>query len=244
MNCITKILRWDVISLGLLSASLLAFSSCPRKPSADTENKLMTEPEAIAAEISGTITFDGLWFREELGGSGTRRLDVGEIVTIVGEKKPNPENTDRIYTPIRLSDGTGGWVSHWFVIPESIPAVLTKNAKIYSEPKLSKLTTSPELEAMHIVAIGAEGDTNGFIRVSCATPEGYARLDEYIKAELVSENEDDILAAHLYKLAMEAEDEDMKAEFLESASQLRSPAFAIAIENAQGESPKASLPPS
>lgn|GEM_PF-2567560 len=241
MKCAAGIIRYAVL-LGLLSAGLLAFSSCVPKSSKGEENRSaaeseVTEPEAaepeeIETEIPGTITFDGLLFREEPGGRGTRQLDVGEVVAIVGEKKPDPENTDRIFTPIRLSDGEEGWVSHWFVIPESTPAVLTRNAKIYSEPKLSKLSTDPELEAMHIVAIGTEGDTNGFIRINYATPDGYARLDDYIKAELVSENEDDILAAHLYKLAMAAEDEGRKAEFLESASQLRSSAFGIAIKNA------------
>lgn len=219
-----------IMSLFLLACSPSSTNESTTDAIPDTTESQIVEIAKI--EIPSTITYDGLWFRESLDGSGTRQLDVGEVVHIIGEKEADSENADRFYVPIRLTDGTEGWTSEWFTIPETVPGVLTQNAKIYSEPKLSKLTTKPDLTAMSIVAVGAEGDVNGFVRISYSTPDGYAKIDEYIKSEFISKDTNDIMAAHLYTLAMTSDDEGMKAEFLNSASEVRSPAFGIFVDQA------------
>lgn len=228
------------ISFMTLFAGMLfvLFSCTPKSENLEPAGANETTPESSSSEPSRTslpavITYDGLWFREELDGSAVKQLDIGEEVSIIGEEKPDPNNSERLYVPIMLEDGTEGWVSKWFAIPETVPGVLIQDAKIYSEPKLSKLTQNPELQPMTIVAAGEEGAVNGFIRISYATSEGYAKIDEYIKSESISKDPNDILAAHLYNLAMAAEDESMKNEFLTSASEVRSPAFGIFIDKAR-----------
>ncbi len=221
-----------ILSLALAGFTLLT-TSC-NEGTAPAENKTSSSEPVVEQvpelAIPATITFDGLWFRETMEGNGTKQLDVGDKVTITGEELPDPEKPKIIYVPVRLEDGTEGYVSKWFAVPESYPGVLTQNAKLYSEAKLSKLTSEPDIEAMTIVAIGNEGDVNGFVKVSFATPDGYAKWDYWVKMDLVSYQEKDIMAAHLYNLAMQTEDESIKTEFLTSASEMQSPAFGIYID--------------
>ena len=225
-----------MLPLVLLSAACNG-KSAPKEASeqragAEDAGVEATEAERENLEIPATITYQGLWMRESLDGSGTRRLEVGEKVTIIGEKEPDPSNTDRLYVPIRLADGSEGWVSQWYAIPNTVPGVLTQEARIYSEARLSKLTANPPLTAMTVLAVGDEGARNGFYRISYTNSEGYARVDEYVKTDFISLNETDVMAAHLYNLAEAAEDESIKTEYLDSASSLRSAAFGMFIDQA------------
>lgn len=227
----------------VLTAVLLTAAGCGRQSAvreaagsdaeaAGTEDDRAEAAGAQDTEIPATITYQGLWMRESLEGSGIRQLEVGERVTITGEKEPDPSNTDRLYVPIRLDDGSEGWVSQWYAIPDTVPGVLTQEAKIYSEAKLTKLTDNTPLTAMTVLAVGDEGEQNGFFRVSYTNSEGYARIDEYVKTDFISLNETDVLAAHLFNLAEAAEDESIRAEYLDSASSLGSPAFGMFIDQA------------
>ena len=220
-----------MLPLVLLSAACNG-KSAPKEASEQMAGVEATEEEGENLEIPATITYQGLWMRESLDGSGTRRLEVGEKVTIIGEKEPDPSNTDRLYLPIRLADGSEGWVSQWYAIPNTVPGVLTQEARIYSEAKLSKLTANPPLTAMTVLAVGDEGARNGFYRISYTSSEGYARVDEYVKTDFISLNETDVMAAHLYNLAEAAEDESIKTEYLDSASSLRSAVFGMFIDQA------------
>ena len=104
-----------ILPLVLLSAACNGKSApkeaLQQEAGTETAGVEATEAEAENLEIPATITYQGLWMRESLDGSGTRRLEVGERVTIIGGKEPDPSNTDRLYVPIRLADGLEGWVS-------------------------------------------------------------------------------------------------------------------------------------
>jgi len=231
------------LSLLLFAAAwLILLPACSKEEAMDAveEDEMAVDSppmeEVSETEIPATITIDGLWFRESLGAKGTRQLEIGEVVHVTGEEMADPSNPDRFYVPIRLSDGTEGWASVWFTIPNTTPGVLTHDAKIYSEAKLTKLTTNPALPAMTIVAVGMEEEVNGFVRISYSTAENYAKLDEYVKSEYVSRKTNDILAAQLYTLAMNSEEANQRDEFLKSAAEISDTVFRSAILEAEAAS--------
>jgi len=225
-------------------AWLVLLSACSRSEAVDDEkmdDETMADgspplTEVLETEIPATITLDGLWFRESLDASGTRQLEIGEVVHVIGEKEASPANPDRSYVPVRLADGTEGWASEWFTILNTTPGVLTHEARIYSEAKLTKLTTRPALPAMTIVAVGMEDEVDGFARISYSTAENYAKLNEYVKSEYVSQSANDILAAQLYTLAMNSEEEVQRNEFLKSASEISDSVFRATILEAINDS--------
>lgn len=212
--------------------------AAPSQPETAAPSSAGTSPqEPVFQEIQGVITYNGLWLREEPDGNGVRQLDAGEIVTVIGEVLDESDGNIRL-RPIRISDGTEGFVSAWFVIPDSIPAVIIGEAKIYSEPKLSKLTSIEPLTPMTIVAVSNESSKDGFIKISYKNSDDYARLDEYIKDGLISTDQKDIQASLLYSLAMAQDDPEMKFEFLSSAQEMQSPAFSELI----GQESEADVP--
>ncbi|MCG8452029.1 MAG: hypothetical protein MI717_02455 [Spirochaetales bacterium] len=236
MNTLTKM----TLSLFLLLGLILACT--PQATNSTVERANTPQPSTPAPpqqpsfqEVDATITRDGIWFRESLEGNGTRQLDLGEVVTVIGEvEQPEPENRNKDMLPIRLSDGTEGFFSAWYAIPNTIPAVMVAEAKIYSEPKATKLTKNTALPIAKIIAVSTTGSSSGFIKVSYADENGYARIDDYIKEDLVSTDSRDVDAAHLYALAMAQEEEGMRAEFLASAAELNSPVFGMMITEALG----------
>ena len=228
--------RYGLVSaVSLLIAAVLSMGCTPKSETVATA-PAPSQPAAPAApeyvETQGTVTYDGLWFRTEADGTGVRQLDLGEKVTTIGEVI---EDGDVRLQPILLSDGTQGYASAWYVIPDSVPAVLFEDSKLYSEPKPSKLMTNMDaLPAMTIVAVSNNPEQSGagYLEISYKNLDSYARINDYVKSSNVSLDERDIVAAHLYSLAMKAEDEEMRNEFLLSAAGMNSPAFGSIIHSA------------
>ena len=219
---------------------LILVTGCPEK-SEQSQSKVSTEqvnPEGMEEQMTpaqpetpATVILDRLWVNPiDPDGKG-QYLEIGEEVTIIGELQPDPKNEKNQVYPIRLDDGNEAFGSFYYVIPDTKPAVVIIEAKIYSEAKLTKLTKQDELMPLTIVGADIEGPENDFIKVNFSDENRYAKHDRYIKSEYVSYNKNDISAALLYNLAMNSDDKSMKSEFLSSAAQQNSPAFGILIDD-------------
>ncbi len=223
----------DSIRLSTFFLIIAILASCtPKAPENNQSEALKTDTTPAFQEKEAVISIGGLWFREEENGKGTRQLDIGEKVTIIGEEVVNAEDSNRKSMPIRLYDGSEGFASSWFVIPDAVPGVLISKARIYSEPKSTKATSMEPLPELKIIAVKPENSMDNFLEIYYANDKGYARWEEYIKADTVSLETRDINAARLYNLAMAQTDADMKQEFLQSAMEEQSGAFGELIREA------------
>ena len=217
------------------AAVLLALASCapkaapPGSGTADAAGGKEPAPVVDASERIKAAVIGTPWMRETPNGRGTRQLEEGDLVTAVGAVIPDPNTDGAELQEIVASDGTEGYVNKWYVPKDTRPAVLVADAFVYTEPKATKLTEE-SLRPMLGVAAGNEGDVSGFVRIWYVGDDGYVKTDRYVKSDTLSDDPADIGAARLYALASEADNPDIKREFLKSAQDLRSPAFGGVVD--------------
>jgi hypothetical protein len=148
-----------------------------------------------SAQVYAVCVWDNVSLKETPAESGKwlASLSLGEKCYYLDDKKE--DNTGKkpvTYFKVQLMDKKEGWVRSEFIVLNSRPATLVRDAEIYSRPDL--LTkTSKVFGTMDIVAI--KSVQNDFIEVVGKRKEGKWIESGWIKSSNVTENDIDIAVA-------------------------------------------------
>jgi hypothetical protein len=144
--------------LGLLMFSMLLVSSCGKgKPDTGSDEPVEEAPDAVVEQEEEapavSVYWSNLSLREEpvKDGKYITAIKLGEKMTYLGlSARDSANKTD--YIKVRLMDGKEGWAQASLIVINGDPAVLIKDADIYSRPDL--LTkTDKKYSKMDVVAV-------------------------------------------------------------------------------------------
>lgn len=182
-------------SFTFLTLFLLVFSisSCKKnqKKGENESTQEIKEKPAVCIWDKGSIRTE-----PQKGSKWVSSMALGEKVTWLGITKVDSANNNIRYHKVRLSDSTTGWASEYVVVLDAFPGVITKEASLYKRPDL--LTVSEKkFDKMDIVAITKSENEWRMVTGNQKKKKGW------IKANTLSQKEDDVAVALLVKKAMD-----------------------------------------
>ncbi|PIB34021.1 hypothetical protein BFP72_00540 [Reichenbachiella sp. 5M10] len=196
----------------LLALVALLYSCTPKETQSTETPEEVAESIAEATEevTTGAVcVWDQVSVRQNPGPKEKylTALSVGESLMYLGVDSLSGKRT---YAKVQLNDETVGWTLKDFLVMEAKPAVVVRDASIYSRPDL---LTKKDLSfaAMDIVAsIETEGD---WMQVRGKRSDGKWMDEGWIKADNISFNDIDIATAKFAKgaLSLEGKEEKMAA---------------------------------
>jgi hypothetical protein len=206
----------------LICVLCAAFFSCTGGKTMSADGYVTPDP-AKGVNIHPTA-----WMYTALDGRYFGTLERGELVTMTG-KSGKTQDKGWDLSQVKRQNGQDVWVFTSHIVPGTRPGVIVKEGFIYSEPLLSKLVSNEKIDEHTIVAGLKDPKTPEFVQVSYAKPDNQLKYRVYVKSDMVSFLDSDILASILYDKALKEKNQDAKKELLSSAMQLDSPAFKQAI---------------
>jgi len=159
----------------LVCLLMLLLIGCGKK--ADDTKTTKDSVATVAKEnldIQAVCVFEGIALRAEPNQNGKwlSGIALGEKMTSLSETKH--DDVGKVdYLKVRLSDGTEGWASANFVIPNAKPAAITASSFFYKRPDLSTVTDKA-FEPLDFVAV--TNDQGDWLEVT-----GKRRKNNYVE---------------------------------------------------------------
>lgn len=195
----------------LIFIMALALSSCGKKKPASDQDRTDKEPAsamAPAEEESPAVSIYwgplSLRAKPERDGKYLTAIRLGEKMTYLGITAVDSASKNTEYARVRLMDGTEGWAQANLIVINGDPAVMVREAEIYSRPDL--LTkTDRSYAKMDVVAVTqSQGD---WVEVKGKRKEGSWVESGWIKPINISYETADIAVAVFTSQAL-AKDKD------------------------------------
>lgn len=181
----------------------LLIIACGKK-TADTG----TTADSTSAEATKTVmsvcVFEGISLRSEPSQKGKwiAGIALGEKLTYLNEVVH--DSVGKLdYAKVRLSDGTEGWASAAFVIPNARPAAVISSSFFYKRPDLSTVTDKA-FEPLDFVAVTTE--EGEWMRVTGKRRKNSYIEEGWLNRGAVSFNEIDVAVASMTAKAMASSD--------------------------------------
>ncbi len=178
-----------------------------------------SEEAVIEAEEAPAVSvyWGNLGLREEpkKDGKWITSIKLGEKVTSLGITATDTANKME-YIKVRLMDGKEGWTQANLIVPNAQPAVLIREADIYSRPDLVT-KSNKQYSKMDIIAVMQSQDE--WIEVKGKRAEGKWVETGWIKPINISYEETDIAVAIFTNQALNEETDQAKIEALEEIIQ-------------------------
>ncbi|MDW7692073.1 hypothetical protein R9C00_14975 [Flammeovirgaceae bacterium SG7u.111] len=197
----------------LASLLLLSLSACDKlqntKPTVQKEHKLSEETKTICL-------WEELSVRESPSAKSKYLTSIylGEAVTSWGESVLDTNSQrERLYTKIRLTDGTEGWSQDDFLAVDATPGVILNDATIYKRPDLLT-STQTAFDRMDFVAIREE--KGEWVKVKGKRKEDQWFTTGWVKSTNLSTDLTDISFAVLVNRALSENDKEVREEKIET----------------------------
>ncbi len=153
------------MKLHYMTIASLAFAIACSNPakegeSSATNSEETTEAPVVAAEEKPAVcVWDEISVRATPSAKGKwlTSLSLGESLTFMGIESVDSTDEDRVYSKVKLNDGTEGWSVSDLIIVEGQIGVFLEETFLYNRPDL--LTKSEKkFEKLDIVAVNTEQD--------------------------------------------------------------------------------------
>jgi hypothetical protein len=195
-----------IIGLLLLLCTILACEKQEADP-------VVEEPvvEKVIEKVEAVCIWDKGSLRKEPNRKAKwiSNLALGEKMIWTGEAFIDSTDKNRRFLKMLLSDGTEGWTADYFVVTNAKPAVLVKDASIYSRPDLVT-ETDKDFKEMEIVAV--ESAQDDWLKVVGEKKEKKG----WIQSKSVSVSDVNVAVALLSAKAMGEKEVEDKIEKLEA----------------------------
>jgi len=204
--------------LGLLIFSVLLISSCGKgNKAADSDDPVEETPDAVLSQgeeaPAVSVYWSNLSLRDEpvKDGKYLTAVKLGEKMTYLGlTARDSANKTD--YIKVRLMDGKEGWAQSSLIVINGDPAVLIKDAEIYSRPDLLTKTDKAYSKMDVVAVIQSQGE---WIEVKGKRKEGSWVESGWIKPINISYESVDIAVAVFTSNALAKKTAEEQIEGLE-----------------------------